>query len=218
MPNMPIGQRDDLNDPRLLAAARMVGAVPLSQDGEPMAAPSPRNDLTDPRLLAAARAAGIAIPEQPVTPERKNEQAAEVADSVVLQEISPSIGLSIQVSPSPVVADEERDTQAAATPDPDLAPAEALAGPVSVREPAKAEPAIAAKPEVFEKPKGLSSPSVQVTTPKPTPPAKKEYPISAPDARMIPFYENQLARENLDPVIRAYYERKLEESKSAQTK
>ena len=35
------------------------------------------------------------------------------------------------------------------------------------------------------------------------------------DARMIPYYEKQLERRNLDPVIRSYYERRLSQALKA---
>lgn len=213
MPQMPA--RDDLTDPRMLAAAQSVGAIPSDSDAQ--VAPEPRNDLTDPRLLAAAKAAGITIPKQ-APPTATEAETIPPVKATTEAPASTPVAVATEkpvVEPVASTAPKTAATTKPAATAPEVTERVKTVLPV---EPTASAPAASTTPPK-SKPVATterSAPKAKTVEPVPVaaPPAK-EYPISPPDARMIPFYEKQLDRDNLDPVIKAYYERKLEEARSA---
>lgn len=203
LPDIPNTRRDELSDPRLLAAAQAVGASPVEGTQQPATA-EPRNELTDPRLLAAAKAAGITIPPQASTPPEPVAEKAPPSEPTETTAVITTLTIPVQEP----VETERRNIP----PPPANAPKSLMLPPPP---PAVTSASIPPRPPDRAPGPKIPLPSAKApeTSPPPPPPAK-EYPISPPDARMIPFYEKQLARENLDPIIKAYYERKLAEAQA----
>lgn len=159
-------------------------------DSVPVEAPLPaqRNDLTDPRLLAAARMVGA---KPPAKEPRKEEPPLPPKASASVPNLAESIPPEATPAPEPRALAAQQDAPKA---------------PVVNKAPVK---------PLAPEPPAKGSETAQVARTPPAPPPRRVARVTATEVNMVNYYKRQLARENLAPEIRTYYQRKLREAESA---